>query len=193
LVGENKRSLARSRRCDRDALLLTAGQRARALPLAALQVERVERALDRIPKTAAAAGETQSEQHVLARAQLAPQVPALEDNRDPARPVVGELPLAQARQGTAEDPDITGRRLIEGGREVKGGALPGARGAEQRHELARLDAEVEPAQGDGFGAAGAEDLEDVVELERAEGDLVAPLRLVVKARYLHRKLSIINR
>ena len=107
--------------------------------------------------------------------------------------MIGELLLAQARQGVAKDPDIPGRRLIEGGSEVECGALPRARGAEQCDELAGLDAEIEPAQGDGFSAAGAEDLEDVVELERAECNLVAPLRLVVKARYLHRKLSIINR
>jgi hypothetical protein len=32
-----------------------------------------------------------------------------------------------------------------------------------------------------------------VELESAESDLVAPLRLAVETRYRHRKLSIINR
>ena len=59
--------------------------------------------------------------------------------------------------------------------------------------LARLDAQVEPAQRDGLGGPRPEDPEDVVELERSERELVAPLGLAVEARQLHRKLSIISR
>src|SRR5207248_617019 len=40
---------------------------------------------------------------------------------------------------------------------------------------------------------GAENLEHVVELERAERQLLAPLGLAPEACYRHRKLSIINR
>ena len=64
---------------------------------------------------------------------------------------------------------------------------------EQRDELTRLDPQLEAAQRHRLRRAGAEDLEDVVELERAERDLLTAFRLAVEAPYLHRKLSIINR
>ena len=76
---------------------------------------------------------------------------------------------------------------------MKCGALPGTRGTEQRDQLVCLDAEIEPSQGHRLDAVGAKDLEDVVKLECSEDDLVALLRLTVEARYLHRKLWIINR
>ena len=71
--------------------------------------------------------------------------------------------------------------------------LPEPDGPKTRDQLARLDPQVETAQGDRLGRAGAEDLEDVVELERAEASSLAALRLAVEAPHLHRKLSIISR
>src|SRR2546423_15006869 len=75
---------------------------------------------------------------------------------------------------------------------MEGRALSRPGGAEQRNELARLDPQLEAAERHRLRGARAKDLEDVVELERAEGDLLALARLSVEAPYLHRKLSIIS-
>ena len=115
LVGKDQRRLARGGGRDRDALLLTSGQGARPLAFAALQVKRVECAVDRVAKTALPAGKAQPEHHVLACAQLGPQVPVLEDDRDVTRPMLGELGLAQAGERAAEHSDLAGGGLIEGG------------------------------------------------------------------------------
>ena len=71
--------------------------------------------------------------------------------------------------------------------------LPEPEGPNTATSSPRLDAKVEAAECNGLGGAGAEDLEDVVELDRTELDLVAVLGLAVEAPYLHRKLSIISR
>jgi hypothetical protein len=108
-------------------------------------------------------------------------------------PVAGELCLVQSCERTPEADDVTGRGLVEAGREVERRALARSGRPEERDELAWLDAEVEPAQRDRLGGPGAEDLEDVVELERSERNPRVALRLAVEARYFHVKLSIINR
>jgi hypothetical protein len=64
---------------------------------------------------------------------------------------------------------------------------------QERNELAFLDPQAQPPERDGLGRARAVDLEDVVQLERPEGQLVSLLRLTVEAPQLHRKLSIISR
>src|SRR5689334_25029664 len=51
LVGEHERRLTRGRGGDRDALLLAPGEGARAPAFAVLQVEGVERALDRVARS----------------------------------------------------------------------------------------------------------------------------------------------
>jgi len=77
--------------------------------------------------------------------------------------------------------------------QVERRALPRPGRPEESCDLVLLDAQVEPAQRDRLSRTGAEDLEDVVQLERAEGDLVALGRLAVEASQRHRKLSIISR
>src|SRR5262249_21443929 len=89
---------------------------------------------------------------------------------------------------------VAGRRLVERRSEVEHRGLPGARRAEDRDELPRLDAQVEPTQGHRLDRAGAVDREDVDELERAPVDLLAlGVGLAVEALYLDLKLSIISR
>ena len=123
-------------------------------------------------------GQAQRHRDVLARGERRPEVPALEDDRDLARPVLGELLFSEACQRAAERADLAGRRLVEPGGQVEHRALARARGAEDGDRLALLD---------------AVDLEDVMELERSPGDLLTCLGLLVEAPYLHRKLSIISR
>src|SRR5205823_5901556 len=131
--------------------------------------EAVDRMLDRAA-AGRAAGEPQPERDVLARAQAWPQVPALEDDRDLARPVGRQLCLAEPGKRAAERDNIARRRLVQPRREVERRALPRARRPVQRDELTRLDPQVEAAQRDRLRGAGAEDPEDVVELERPEGE-----------------------
>jgi hypothetical protein len=76
---------------------------------------------------------------------------------------------------------------------VKHRALARAGWAEKSDDLALLDPQIEPPQRNGLRRARPVDLEDVVEFERAERDLLAPVGLAVEARYLQRKLSIISR
>jgi hypothetical protein len=64
---------------------------------------------------------------------------------------------------------------------MEGRALARARRPVERDEFARLDPQVEPAQRDRLCQPGAEDPENVVELERAEGEFLASFRLAVEA------------
>ena len=66
------------------------------------------------------------------------------------------------------------------------GERPSSNSAEDRHELPRFDAQLQAAQRDGLDRARAVDLEHVVELERAERQLLSPLGLTPEARYRHR-------
>ena len=70
-------------------------------------------------------------------------------------------------------------------------ARPGR--AEHGHELSRFDPQLQAAQRNRLSGTRAVDLEHIVELERAEGELVVPLGLAPEACYRHRKLWIINR
>ena len=191
LIGEDNPSLARSGGSDRDPLLLTARERSGALSFAPVQPERRQSPVGlggRIPP----AGKAKGELDVLAGRKIRPQVAALEHESDLGRPVGGELLLTEPRQRAAERADLTRRGLVEAGRQVERRALARARWPEDRHQLARLDAKLEPAQRHCLGGAGAVDLEHVVELERPEGDLRA-FRLAPEASHLHLKLSIISR
>ena len=171
LVGEDERRLARGGSRDRDPLLLAARERAGALRSRAAEAE-ARRARGRPPaRRRGRAREPQPSGDVLARGQRRPEVAALEDDRDLACAVGGELALRRAARAS-------GRRRARRPPTARRGRPPDAapcscptRRAEQRDELARLDPQVEPAQRDGLGRARAEDLEDVVELERAERDL----------------------
>src|SRR5262249_46743833 len=90
--------------------------------------------------------------------------------------------------------DITGRRFLEAGREMKERALPRARPAENRDEFAGLDAQVETSKRDCLDLSGAIDLEDVDALKCRPGTgFRRCLRFSIEARHLHRKLSIIKR
>src|SRR5262249_42205412 len=192
-VREHERRLAGGGRGDRDARLLAAGERAGRLALASAQPERGERVADRCVD-AVTAGEPQRQRDVLAHREDGPEVPALEDDRRLLAAVARQLRLVEPRQRSPEDAHVTRRGLVQPGCKVQRGPLPSPGRPEQRHELARLNAEVEPAQRDRLGGAGAEDLEDVVELEGAERELLALLLgFAPEAPYLHRKLWIISR
>src|SRR5690348_9332706 len=113
-----------------------------------LQVERAKRLIDRGSDSPASTREPQPDRNVLARAQARPQVAALEDDRDLARPICRQLRLAQPGERAPERDHITRRRLIQPGRKVQRRALPGTRRPKEGDQLARLDPKVEAPQRD---------------------------------------------
>ena len=189
LVREHERRPPRRGSGDRDALLLATRERSRPVARALGQPEVSKRLVGSVRQT----GEAQREQNVLARAQQGPEVPGLEDESELLGPVVGELGVVQARERATGHAHLAGRRLVQPGGQVEQGRLSRAGRAENCHELAVLDSEIEPAQGDDVRVARAKDLEDVVQLESAPLDLLLALWLLVEAPYLHRKLWIISR
>src|SRR5207244_2967353 len=82
-----------------------------------------------------------------------------------ARAVLGQLVLIEPGERRAVRPDLARRRLVErrGKREER--ALAASGRTEDRHELADVDLEAHPAQGDRLHGPRVEDLEDVVKLE----------------------------
>src|SRR5438132_593897 len=80
-------------------------------------------------------GELQRERDVLAGRQRWPEVPALEDDRDLARAIVGKLGVVESRERAPEADDVAGRRLVEPGGEMERCALTASGRTEQRHEL----------------------------------------------------------
>ena len=145
LVGEDQRRLSRRRRRDRESLLLASGERRRTLRLAPLQAERIERPVGRTRDVPAPAGEAQPELDVLPCAQLVPQVPALEHDRDLPGAVACELGLVESGQGPSEGAHLARGRLVEPGRQMQRRALPRPRRPVKRDELARLDPQLEAA------------------------------------------------
>ena len=191
-VGEDERRLARGRGGDRHPLLLPAGEGACARSLSPAQVEGVERVGNSVIDPPAA-GKPQRERHVLAYRQSRPQIAALEHDRRFAGPEGCQLGLVEVRQRTAEDANVSCGRLVEPGGQMQHRALPRAGRPEHGDELAGFDPQLQTAQRNRLHGTGAENLEHVVELERAERQLLAPLGLAPEACYRHRKLSIINR
>jgi CheY-like chemotaxis protein len=154
-----------------------------------LEAERGERR----PCVALSSRQPDGKLHVLPRGQLGPEVPALQDEREPAGAVVRQAGIVEPAQRDAERANLPGRGLLESGRKPQHRALAGARGSEDGDELARLDPQLEAAERDGLGGARAVDPKDVVELQRAPRQLLAALGLAVEGLHRSRKLSIISR
>ena len=91
--------------------------------LASAQAEGVERAVDAPLQVARPAGEADDQLHVVARGQERPEVAALENDRQLACAIAGQLGIVGAGQRTPEDADLPGRRLVKPGRELQGGGL----------------------------------------------------------------------
>src|SRR5262249_49396690 len=191
LVREHKRRAAGRGAGDRDALLLAAGERACPLVPAVPQVEAIEYPVDRVAELIAPSGESQSEGDVLSRAERRPEVSALEHDRNASRAIGGQLRLAEPCERAPTRDDVAGRRLLQPGGQVQRRALARPRGAQERDQLAFLDPQAQPPERDGLGRPRPVDLEDVVQLERPEGQLLSLLRLPLEPPHFPRKLSII--
>ena len=126
LVGEDHRGPRDQGAGDGDALLLAAGQFARAALVLAAEADAVEDLADGGPVRAAPV-ELLRQRDVLPDRQRGQQVERLEDEADPLPAQLGELPLVQAGQRLVVDDDGAGRRPVESGGAVQEGALAGAR------------------------------------------------------------------
>src|SRR5205807_7586037 len=90
LVRQDQSRLTCSCSGDRQPLLLTAGQGTGALVFATFEAKARKRAVG-----FASSGQPQCERDVLAGRQARPEIPTLEDDRDLARPIVGELGVVE--------------------------------------------------------------------------------------------------
>src|SRR5262249_31933702 len=153
---------------DGDPLLLTAGEVCRTMRCAFGEPKRRQRA---VGSAIGVADTCEAERHDegLSCSQRIPEVVALKHERDCPRSGRRECGLAHAPERSAEYADITGRRFLEAGREMKERALPRARPAENRDEFAGLDAQVETSKRDCLDLSGAIDLEDVDALKCRPG------------------------
>ena len=122
------------------------------------------------------AGEPQARARRSRAPRARPQVPALEDDRD-AR--ARGSAASSASSSRASDRPKARTSPAEGSSRpaarCEHRALARADGPRTATSSPRLDPQVEAAQRHRLGRARAEDLEDVVELERAAGDLVPAL------------------
>jgi len=84
--------------------------------------------------------------------------------------VFGQRRLVKRRQRAPEGADLARRGRVQRRGEAEQAALAAARRADDPDQLSLGDLEVEAAEGNRLGRAGAVDLEDVVELERGPID-----------------------
>src|SRR3989442_643315 len=117
------------------------------------------------------------------RGERAPEVVALEYERELARAVTGKLGFARSRQRASEGPHLACGRRVEPGRERKRRALAAPGWSKQGDELTALDAQIEPAQRHRLDRTRPVDLEDVEKLESG------PLELVRRAIGLYIEAS----
>ena len=129
--------------------------------------------------------DAEPERHVGPDVEVREQAVALEDHADVA--LVGR----HAHDVRTADGDTAGVRLLETGGHAQGRGLPAPGRAEQAHQLARLEGEVERLERDGR----AERLADGVELERrGHGYGTGPASTVaVSAVLLRRRVSRVIR
>src|SRR5438128_483020 len=146
LVGEDHRRVVEERACDRDALLLAAGELARPVVYAVAETDLLERRERALSPGVPIAAVDEWQLDVLDRVQPREQVVRLKDEADvlvadPSELVVGHLPDVLAREhiGAAVGD-------VEAAEDVHERRLPRPRRAHDRDELGRTDIEIDPAQ-----------------------------------------------
>jgi hypothetical protein len=166
LVGEDERRLGDDGAGDRDALLLSAGELARGVVLAAGEADGVQR---RERASASLAGRHatvhQRKLHVLERARSPEQVEALEDEPDVVATEQRELVEIELGDLDPAKEVRAGGRAIEAADDVHARRLAGAARADDRHELAVGDRERHAVERADLGVARAVDLRHVAQLD----------------------------
>jgi len=155
LVEQDELWIRRERARERDALLLAAGELVRVAVAEAAEVD--EREHDRHARAPLAA--RQAEADVLGDRQVREERVILEDHAHAA--ALGRHPRGAVGDDAVADPHLALVRGLEAGDEAQERRLAAAGGAEQRHELTALDAEV----GVSHRGHGAEALRDPVDAD----------------------------
>jgi hypothetical protein len=136
LVHEHEGRLGRERARQGDALLLAARELVRIALAQSAQPDEAERLGDAF----APAPAVDAEADVLGHGQVREERIVLEDHADAA--TLGRHPGAVAGDGRVLEPDLAGVRVLEAGDQAQQRRLAAAARAEERDDLALLDAEV---------------------------------------------------
>jgi hypothetical protein len=148
LVGEEQRGLRDERPGDRHPLLLSAGELVRRVVEARAQPDALEhRPGPRRPLRARdAALVDERELDVLEGGRAREEVEPLEHEPDRLVPERRAAVGVEGRHVASADPARAARGPVQAADEVHEGRLAGARGADDRHGLAALDAQVDAAE-----------------------------------------------
>jgi len=167
LVAEEERDVLHQGACDRDPLLLAAGELAREVVHAIAEAHLVEG----VPGAGLGvpAGELGQELDVLQCGECGHQVEELEDEADGGEAVVRAGILAQIGQGGAHDVEIATRGCIEGPDDVEHRRLAGAARPEHHHEFPAWDPERHVLEGVHRGVPGAVGLGEVLGADGVAG------------------------
>jgi hypothetical protein len=159
---------------DRDALLLAAGELGREVVHAVAEADELERLLRRHRR----GGDLGDDRHVFARGQARDQVVELEHEADVVAAEARQLAVAGLGQVLAVVPDVAVRGHVETAQDVQERGLAAAGRAEQHHELAGIQIEIDAAQGVDLDLAHAIHLGDAARAEDELGFLLAHLSIV---------------
>ena len=163
-VGQEQRRVVGERNRDGDALLFAARHLYRAVVHAVGEPNRGKQ----LRCAAAGSGlrhaiEDERDFHVLQRIEIRDEVSArlLPYETDLLAPVPHHLRFGDGYEVFAADECPASRWLVQPGEDVEERAFPRTRRADDRHQLAALDFEVQPAQSDDLEIGDLVDLEEV--------------------------------
>jgi hypothetical protein len=148
LVGQNERRAARERACDRDALLLASGQLRRLVVHAMFEPDRAQQ----LPGPSfdhrrwEAFVPPSGEHHVLECSERREQVMKLEHEAERSSPESGEPDIVELGCVRTSEDHATTRRALEQTDHVEQRTLARSRWANERRELARSEAQVDPVE-----------------------------------------------
>src|SRR5919106_1166062 len=150
LVEEDGLGRGRKRARESDALLLAAGELVREAVPERREADHLEQLRDAARTVAA----RDAEADVLRHGQVREEGVVLENHAD--APPLGRHPRGRVRDRALEQAHLAAVRPLEARDQAQQRRLAAARGAEERYELAALDAEVGVVDGAGLFAVGAE-------------------------------------
>ena len=157
---------------DRDALLLSARELTRIMPIAVGEPDDAERGHDVIATLCLGqVGQQQRQLDVLEGGQHRDQVIQLEDEADVPRPPGGQRPLGQTADLGVADPDRAARRPVDPGEQVQQRRLAGARRPHQSHEVAGVDGDRHAIENRNLDRIAFVGLGDVAQLDQRHGPI----------------------
>ncbi len=194
LVGGQERRIVGQRAGNRHALLLPAGQRRGELVGVIRHVHLLQQAHGALEALVGRnrLGEVHGQHHIFDGAQRGQQLKELEDDADGAAAPHGDFPLGQGVHGGAAYPHLARRRPGDAGDDVDERRLAAARLADDGHELAGLDLQIDPLErGEGAGRAGV-GFDDLAQVHQVSISISISIA-VTSIGCLHKSLNLGNR